>query len=122
MKASGPRLSDKGHALCFPADKALPYRQHLWRPVFGKMEAKADERGGGNLGQGEPIAGEGRGVNQLSETIISIVLLPSLCRIKAQTVSPLCTKEGDKNHAPQGDCSEIRGQTEKEKKKKDGLL
>lgn len=95
MKASGPRLSDKGHVLCFPANQVLPHRR-FWNPVFYEMEAKAGEREE-NLGEGKRTAGgKVRGVNQSCETIISLALLPSPSRIKALTVFPLCAKEKKK--------------------------
>lgn len=72
-----------------------------------------------NLGQGKPTAGgKVRGVNQSCETIISLASSPFLCCIKVLTVFPLCETEKKKNPAPRGGCSEIRGETEKEKKKK----
>lgn len=118
MKASGPRLSDKGHVLFFPADQVLPHRR-FWHPVFYEMEAKAGEREE-NLGEGKRTAGgKVRGVNQSCETIISLALLPSPSRIKALTVFPLCTKEKKNNSSTSGRLQrDSRRNREREKEKR----
>lgn len=66
---------------------------------FRKVEDRAEEPVGENLGQGKPTAGgEVREVNQSCETIGSLASpLASLRSIKARTVSPSCETEKKKS-------------------------